>query len=121
MPEMPALKDLPQWESLWKAQQAGGKPLLIFKKSPICPTSHHVESTFNAWLAALDQGVLAKLNLALVDVVNQRPVARKIADDTGVRHESPQALLIAPGGKVLWHASHGDVDEESLDKAVAGL
>lgn len=121
MPSIPALADLPQWETLWKAQQAGGKPLLIFKKSPICPTSHHVERSFMTWLAALDKNIAAKLNMVLVDVVNQRPVSRKIADDTGVRHESPQALLIAPGGKVLWHASHGDVDEESLDKAVAGL
>jgi len=122
MPAVTALMDLPQWEKLWIEQQAAAaKPLLIFKKSPICPTSHHVERTFNTWLKTLDQAVAAKLNIMLVDVVNQRPVARKIAEDTCVRHESPQALLLAPGGKVLWHASHGDVDEEALTAATGKL
>lgn len=122
MPVVTALLDLPQWEKLWTEQQAAAaKPLLIFKKSPICPTSHHVERVFNAWLKTLDQANAAKLNIMLVDVVNQRPVARKIAEDTGVRHESPQALLLAPGGKVLWHASHGDVDEEALTTATGKL
>lgn len=122
MPATTALTELAQWEKLWLEQkQAGARPLLIFKKSPICPTSHHVERTFNTWLAGLDPAATSKLNVVLVDVVNQRPVSRKIAEDVGVRHESPQALLLAPGGKVLWHASHGDVDEESLSKAVAAV
>ncbi|MBI3829564.1 MAG: bacillithiol system redox-active protein YtxJ [Planctomycetes bacterium] len=121
MPATTTLTDLAQWEKLWREQQQpGSRPLLIFKKSPICPTSHHVERTFNAWLGGLAPAAAAKLNVVLVDVVNQRPVSRKIAEDVGVVHQSPQALLLAPGGKVLWHASHGDVDEEALTRAAAG-
>jgi monothiol bacilliredoxin len=34
-----------------------------------------------------------------------------------VRHESPQALLLA-GGEVVWHASHGSIRAEALASAL---
>ncbi len=49
-----------------------------------------------------------------VNVVDSRDVAQQIARDTGVRHESPQVLVLAPEGKVLWHASHHSIDDQAL-------
>jgi len=119
MPHARILKDEPEWDALWAAQKDAAAPrLLIFKKSPICPTSHWVEETFNKFIGELSGAQAQDLNIVSVDVVNQRTLSRKIAADTGVTHQSPQAVLIAPGGKVAWHASHGDVDEDALAKAL---
>ena len=43
-----------------------------------------------------------------------RPVyARALADRLGIRHQSPQIILLA-GGKPVWHASHGAVTVEIM-------
>ncbi|HSB70340.1 MAG TPA: monothiol bacilliredoxin BrxC family protein [Candidatus Methylomirabilis sp.] len=54
----------------------------------------------------------------LVDVLSQRPLSRRIAADLGIRHESPQAILLR-AGRPLWHASHYDVTADALAKEVA--
>ena len=41
-----------------------------------------------------------------------------VAEKTGLRHESPQALLLKDG-KVVWHESHGSIRVESLNQAVS--
>ncbi|MCZ7645771.1 MAG: bacillithiol system redox-active protein YtxJ [Planctomycetota bacterium] len=115
MPASRELMDLAAWDELWKRQAAAGAGrLLIFKKSPICPVSSMAERGFRAYLKEAPEG----LTIVEVDVVNRRPVSQKIAADTGVRHESPQALLLGPGGKVLWHDSHEGISGESLAEAV---
>lgn len=44
-------------------------------------------------------------DVALVDVSRARRLNREIEARTGVRHESPQVLVLC-GGRVAWHASH---------------
>jgi bacillithiol system protein YtxJ len=48
-----------------------------------------------------------------VDVRKNRDVSNYIAEKTGVRHESPQAILIQ-NGKVVWHASHTAIKAETI-------
>ncbi len=109
------LGTLEEWQTLWEAQKAAGAgALLIFKRSPVCPTSHFVEGVFQRYIEKLPEATALKI--FSVDVIGARPVSQKIAADTGVRHESPQALLIRAGQKVAWHASHGAVDEEALEE-----
>jgi bacillithiol system protein YtxJ len=52
-----------------------------------------------------------------VDVRQQRSLSNRITDLTGVRHESPQ-LLIVSDGDVVWHASHGAIEESKIYKAL---
>lgn len=54
-----------------------------------------------------------------IDVVDQRPLSQGVARRTGVRHESPQALLFT-GGRCVWHASHGAITVASLSAAWEG-
>jgi bacillithiol system protein YtxJ len=42
----------------------------------------------------------------MVEVQRARSISAAIEDRTGVRHASPQAILVK-GGKVVWHTSHG--------------
>lgn len=114
MAQIDTLSTLQDWQTLWDAQKSSGAgALLVFKRSPVCPTSHFVEGVFRRYIEKLPD--VPALRIVSVDVIGARPVSQKIAADTGVRHESPQALLIHAGQKVAWHASHGDVDEESLE------
>lgn len=56
----------------------------------------------------------------LLDVIADRALARELAARLGVRHESPQALVLA-GGRVIWHGSHGQVSLVALEEATRGL
>lgn len=49
----------------------------------------------------------------LVDVLSQRPLSRRIAAILGIRHESPQIIVLRRGAP-LWHASHYDVTADTL-------
>lgn len=54
----------------------------------------------------------------VADVVQQRPLVRRLAEMLDVAHASPQVILLARGS-VLWHGSHSNVRadfvEEQLD------
>jgi len=52
-----------------------------------------------------------------IDVVADRDLSQWIAEETGVEHKSPQALLIKRG-EVVWQASHFDITCESLAAAL---
>ena len=119
MAKIQLVEDMKEWQWLWDA--AGTKEaaaLLVFKRSPICPTSHFVEGIFNRFIAKLRES--ENLRIISVDVISARPISQRIAADTGVRHQSPQALLICAGQKVVWNASHGDINEETLGTVLGG-
>ncbi|QSO49689.1 bacillithiol system redox-active protein YtxJ [Alicyclobacillus mengziensis] len=59
-----------------------------------------------------------KADYVMVKVIESRSVSNAIANDLRVRHQSPQVLLLQ-GGKVLWTASHWDITEKSLEKALS--
>jgi len=50
-------------------------------------------------------------------VQTHRDVSNAVSARLGVRHETPQALLVR-GGQVVWSASHFRVNAEELGKAV---
>lgn len=53
----------------------------------------------------------------LIDVIADPSVARLAADATGVRHESPQVILLE-AGIVVWHRSHFGVSCRRLERAL---
>ncbi|HEY0969416.1 MAG TPA: bacillithiol system redox-active protein YtxJ [Gemmatimonadales bacterium] len=83
---------------------------LIFKHSTLCPVSG---------LALQEVMALADahpdLPIHLVDVHSQRHLSNQLADTLGVRHESPQALIVRHG-EVVWHASHFGVMRERMER-----
>ncbi len=52
----------------------------------------------------------------LIDVITERDLSRAIADRLGIRHQSPQVILLSCGAPV-WHASHSGVTAEALAAA----
>jgi bacillithiol system protein YtxJ len=81
------------------------KPVVIFKHSTTCPISASVYQEVS--------GADADINLIVVQ--NARDVSKAIAEKTGVRHESPQAIVLK-NGKVIYNASHYDVTAKDIEK-----
>jgi bacillithiol system protein YtxJ len=50
-------------------------------------------------------------------VVEDRPVSMHVADQAGVRHQSPQAILFYRG-KPVWDESHYRITAEELKAAL---
>ena len=51
----------------------------------------------------------------MINVLLSRDVSNQMAQTFGVRHESPQVLLIE-SGKLLHHASHAGIDGDLILK-----
>ncbi|GIQ69291.1 bacillithiol system redox-active protein YtxJ [Xylanibacillus composti] len=102
----------------WQRELAAtdSKPLLVFKHSTVCPISAAAKEEFEAYVNDL-KGSASEPEAVLVKVIESRPVSNQIADDLGVRHESPQ-LFYVRNGAASWHASHNAITYESIDSAV---
>lgn len=80
------------------------QPVFFFKHSLTCPISSGVYQIVS--------GVDADVHLIVVQ--NARDLSNEIAAKTGVRHESPQAIIIKDG-KAVYHASHYDVTAQEVE------
>jgi monothiol bacilliredoxin len=114
-PRSTSLHPLTSLDELERALAASWtQPVLLFKHSSTCGASAFAKREIEAWLDARPH---AGASLYIVDVHRARTVARAIAEQLRVRHESPQVLLIRDG-VVTWHASHFNVSAQSLLKAL---
>jgi bacillithiol system protein YtxJ len=80
------------------------KPVLIFKHSNSCSIS----STVYEDVSTVDSEIY------LVVVQDARAVSNEIASRFGIRHESPQ-MIILRNGKVVYHASHFDITSAEIE------
>jgi bacillithiol system protein YtxJ len=90
------------------------RPLLLFKHSYSCGVSAEALDELLAHLAEKR----GDARYAMVTVQTHRDVSNAIAAKLGVRHETPQALLVQDG-RVVWSASHFRVNADALAKALA--
>ena len=74
------------------------QPIVLFKHSTTCPISHGVYK----------EVANADADISLIVVQTARNVSTAVAEKTGVRHESPQAIILR-NGEVVYQASHYDV------------
>lgn len=91
------------------------KPVLIFKHSLTCPISSAAFREYETFLKDCEEG--GSVEYHLVEVQNAREVSDAIETRSGIRHESPQAILFRDGQPV-WHASHFAITAKSLADAV---
>src|SRR5712691_9103735 len=106
-PDLTPLEHLDELHRLIEDSQS--RPVLLFKHSYTCGTSRE----------ALDDRGLegSALQYAMVTVQTHRAVSNAVAQQLGVRHETPQALLIRDG-RVVWSASHFRVTAAAVENAI---
>ncbi|MDH3494727.1 MAG: bacillithiol system redox-active protein YtxJ [Acidobacteriota bacterium] len=78
-------------------------PALLFKHSVTCPIS----------LAAYRSVATVDNDVYLVVVQRARDISDEVESRTGIRHESPQALVIS-NGACVFHASHYNIEPGSI-------
>jgi len=89
-------------------------PILIFKHSPTCGISAQA----NDEILELLSGPPLPARVWRIPVQAGRAASNALATRFGIRHESPQVLLINRG-EVLWHASHHRVNSREIRSALA--
>ena len=88
------------------------KPVFLFKHSTRCPISA------SRWQVIQDLAKKeSRASFHRVLVIEDRSVSLYIAQETGVRHQSPQAILLHQG-KPTWDASHYSITVESMVAAL---
>ena len=83
------------------------KPVIVFKHSNACSISSRAYREM--------EKVEADVNILVVQ--SAREVSRELANLTGVRHETPQVIVLRDG-KAVWNASHFDVQAGAVAEAV---
>lgn len=106
------LTDTAQLESLWQASHE--KPVLFFKHSMTCPISSRAFSEFQRYL---ESEASQRVAHALIVVQTARAVSDQLAKLAGIKHESPQAILVR-NGQAVWHDSHFELKSQTLAAAV---
>lgn len=91
--------------------QSAETPVILFKHSLTCPISH---------AAYEEMSNLTKEEISLIVVQDARAVSNEIAARTGIRHESPQTMIVKEG-KVAWHAAHYDITKTAVTRALEEL
>jgi bacillithiol system protein YtxJ len=110
-PHLTSLHQLEELDAL--LAESRQRPLLLFKHSYSCGIS----------LEALDE-IVDHLNresldarYAMVTVQTHRELSNAVATRLGVRHQTPQAIVVKDG-RAVWSASHFRVNAGEIRKAL---
>lgn len=87
------------------------QPVLIFKHSTRCSVSFMAKKNVE-WQLNQD------IESYLLDLIKYRSISNEIAAQFEIVHQSPQAILIK-NGKVIYHASHSDIDADKINELCA--
>lgn len=97
-----------QWEAAF--EKTTERPLVVFKHSTTCPVSANAYREFKNYM---EDKPRQDVDYMLVKVIESRPISLQIADDTGIKHESPQIMFLDQKAKV-WSATHWAVTKEHI-------
>jgi thioredoxin 1 len=89
------------------------RPVLLFKHSRHCGVSCEALGELHSHIDSAPVQVAYKM----ITVQTHRPVSDAVAQRLGLRHETPQAILLRDG-KVIWNASHFKITATQLDQAL---
>jgi len=90
-----------------------GKFNLILKHSTRCSVSSMAKNR-------IEKNPDARINYYIINVISNRDVSNALADSTGVRHESPQALLFN-GSSLVDVTSHSAIRPAEISERVDSL
>lgn len=93
--------------------QSIDKPVLLFKHSTRCSISSMALSRFQKeWNRENDS-----IDLYYLDLLSHRDISNKIAELTGVVHQSPQAILVS-NKEVKYTATHSSISASDVQNAI---
>src|SRR5262245_60458055 len=93
-------------------ERSNSHHVLIFKNSTQCAVINQVYDEFSRFLESA-----GNIICGLLLVIEWRAVSNAIESMLGIRHETPQAILIKDG-KAKWNASHWSITYDALTRAL---
>jgi len=88
------------------------KPNLFFKHSTRCSISSMALNGFERnWNKEVE------CNLYFIDLIAHRDVSNKLAELSGVIHQSPQAIVVS-GGQIIYSATHSGIDANDIESRI---
>ncbi|MEJ7587030.1 MAG: bacillithiol system redox-active protein YtxJ [Ferruginibacter sp.] len=90
------------------------KPQVIFKHSTRCSISSVVKNRLERTKPP------GNVDFYFLDLIRNRDISNKIADEFSVYHESPQVLLIKDG-KCIYDESHSGISMHEIEELVSTL
>ena len=115
-PDLTQLQHIEQLDRL--LSESHTRPLLLFKHSFSCGVSAEaLDELIDHLNADIVAAGVPDPRYAIVTVQTHRDVSNAVSMKLGVRHETPQALLIRDG-RVIWSASHFRVTAEAMKQAL---
>jgi len=111
MPTLTPLCDLGALEAA--IEESRVRPVLLFKHSRTCGISHEALDELHAHVEQSPQCATYKV----ITVQSHRAVSDHAAARLGVRHETPQVILLRDG-RPVWNASHFRITADALDRNV---
>ena len=107
-----ALTESKQLDEIEKESEK--QPVVIFKHSTSCGISRMVLKNFER---SYDLPKDKEVKLYFLDLLANRNISNEVANRFGVRHESPQ-MIILKDRKVVHHASHHSIELESVKEHI---
>ncbi len=105
------LTSIEQLESALESSTS--QAILLFKHSTRCSISSMAKSRFeNNWNTEIEN-----CDLYYLDLITHRDISNKIAEITGVEHQSPQAIILK-NKKVIYEATHSSIDAKDIEKSI---
>jgi thioredoxin 1 len=92
------------------------RPVLLFKHSRHCGVSCEALDELQSHIDGAPLGVTYRM----ITVQTHRPVSDAVAERLGLRHETPQAILLRDG-RIVWNASHFRITASQLDHGVRSV
>ena len=107
---MKDINTIQEYKSLIETQ----KTCVIYKHSSTCSLSASILAEVQSYLSQ-NSSLADKFYRVLV--IESRELSNYIAEITGVRHESPQ-ILVLKNAECIWHDSHTRLKRENLQEHV---
>jgi thioredoxin 1 len=109
MSRLTPLTDVPALEEA--IAESKERPVLLFKHSRYCGVSAEALDELQSHI----EGARADVAYRMITVQTHRPVSDAVSQRLGLRHETPQAILLRDG-KIVWNASHFRITANQLDQ-----
>jgi bacillithiol system protein YtxJ len=112
MSPLTTLSDIDELEAA--IAESRERPVLFFKHSRTCGISLEALDELRTHLERSD----ARTAYKLITVQSHRRLSEEAAARFGIRHETPQAILLRDG-RPIWSASHFRITATNLDTVVS--
>ena len=93
--------------------ESAKRPVLLFKHSRYCGVSAEALDELQSHI----ESATADVAYRMVTVQTHRPISDAVAQRLGLRHETPQAILLR-NGKIVWNASHFRITATQLGQVL---